>query len=47
MKREPSNRRPGFLHDLKWMLILWCCGVGAAVLLVLPFHVLIKAMMRQ
>lgn len=47
MKREPSDRRHNFLHDLKWMLILWCLGFGATALLVLPFHFLVMAMMRK
>lgn len=47
MKRKPSDRRHGFLHDLKWMAILWCVGFGATVLLTLPFHFLVTAMMRK
>ncbi|SDH68196.1 hypothetical protein SAMN05216466_11242 [Paraburkholderia phenazinium] len=47
MKPEPSDRRHGFLHSLKWMVILWCLGVGATVLLTLPFHFLIAEMMRK
>jgi hypothetical protein len=47
MKREPSDRRPGFLRNLKWMVILWCVGVGATLLLALPFHLMVKAMMRH
>jgi hypothetical protein len=47
MKRQPSDRRHGFLNDLKWMVVLWCAGVGAAALLTLPFHLLISAMMRK
>lgn len=47
MKGESSSRRMGFLSDLKWMLILWCVGVGATALLVLPIRLLIAAMMRK
>lgn len=46
MKQETSSRRTGFLSDLKWMVILWCLGVGATVLLVLPIRLLIAVMMR-
>ncbi|MDR3099637.1 MAG: hypothetical protein LBV73_21540 [Paraburkholderia sp.] len=47
MKRDRTNRRRGFLHDVKWTIILWCVGVGAAVLLVLPFHFIVMAMMHK
>ncbi len=47
MKRQPSDRRHGFLHDLKWIIILWCVGVGATAILVLPFHLLVAQMMRK
>jgi hypothetical protein len=47
MEREPTVRRRGLLHDLKWIAILWCVGVGAAVLLTLPFHILVTAMMHK
>jgi hypothetical protein len=47
MKRPSSDRRHGFLHDLKWIVILWCVGVGATALLTLPFHFLVAAMMRK
>lgn len=47
MKQEPSSRRTRFLSDLKWMAILWCLGVGATALLVLPIRLLIAAMMRK
>ncbi len=47
MKRESSSRRTGFLSDLKWMVILWCLGVGATGLLVLPIRLLIAAAMSK
>lgn len=47
MKPERTNPRRGFLHNLKWMIILWCVGVGATVLLVLPFHLIVTAMMHK
>ncbi|HKT96280.1 MAG TPA: hypothetical protein VJS30_07065 [Paraburkholderia sp.] len=47
MKRERTDRRRGFLHDLKWMVILWCVGFGATVLLTLPFHYIVQAMMHK
>jgi hypothetical protein len=47
MKREPRNRRHGFWHDLKWIALLWCVGFGATVLLALPFHFLVMAMMHK
>lgn len=43
--RNPQRR--GFLHNLKWMFILWCVGFGATVLLTLPFHFLVEAMMGK
>ncbi|MFT4064492.1 hypothetical protein [Paraburkholderia sp.] len=46
-QRNPANRRHRLLHDLKWVAILWCVGFGGAVLLVLPFHFLVMAMMRK
>jgi hypothetical protein len=47
IERESASRRRRFLHDLKWTAILWCVGFGGAVLLTLPFHFLVKAMMRN
>ncbi|MFP6561673.1 hypothetical protein WJ542_25695 [Paraburkholderia sp. B3] len=47
MKREPTERGRGFLHDLKWIAILWCVGVGGALLLTLPFHLLVTAMIHK
>jgi hypothetical protein len=48
---HPANpagpQRRGFLHNLKWMFILWCVGFGATVLLTLPFHFLVEAMMHK
>jgi hypothetical protein len=47
MKHERTRRRRGFLHDLKWLVILWCLGVGAAALLTLPLHMLVTLAMRR
>jgi hypothetical protein len=47
MKRESRNRRQRFLHDLKWIAILWGIGFGATVLLTLPFHFLVMAMIHK
>ncbi|MBB2931570.1 hypothetical protein [Paraburkholderia silvatlantica] len=47
MTREPRNRRHRFLNDLKWIAVLWCVGFGATVLLTLPFHFLVMAMMKK
>jgi hypothetical protein len=47
IKREPASRRHRFLHDLKWIAILWCVGFGATVLLTLPIHYLVMAMIRK
>ncbi|POR46716.1 hypothetical protein B0G62_12232 [Paraburkholderia eburnea] len=44
---QPQPQRRGFLHNLKWMFILWCVGFGATVLLTLPFHFLVEAMMHK
>jgi hypothetical protein len=47
MAQQPTGQRKGFLHNLKWMFILWCVGFGATVLLTLPFHFLVEAMMKK
>lgn len=47
MEQGTSSRRRGLLSDLKWMVILWCLGVGATALLVLPIRLLIAAMMKK
>ncbi len=47
MKRERTGQHRGFLHDLKWIIILWCVGFGATVLLTLPFHFIVHAMMHK
>jgi hypothetical protein len=47
IKREPASRHHRFLHDLKWIAILWCVGFGATMLLTLPIHFLVMAMMRK
>ncbi|MBN3856331.1 hypothetical protein G3N59_23415 [Paraburkholderia sp. Ac-20340] len=47
MAQQPTDQRKGFLHNLKWMFILWCVGFGATVLLTLPFHFLVEAMMKK
>lgn len=47
MKGASGDRRHRFLNDLKWTAILWCVGFGATVLLALPFHFLVTAMMRK
>lgn len=47
MASQPAERRRGFLHDLKWMIILWCVGFGATALLTLPFHFIVQAMMHK
>ena len=47
MKRNRASRRYRLLRDLKWIAILWCAGFGGAVLLTLPFHLLVMAMMRK
>lgn len=47
MKRERTNRGRGFLNDVKWIIILWCVGFGATVLLTLPFHFIVHAMMHK
>lgn len=47
MKPESTRQRRGFLHDLKWVAVLWCVGVGAAVLLTLPLHMLVTFAMRR
>jgi hypothetical protein len=45
--QRAGPQRRGFLHNLKWMFILWCVGFGATVLLTLPFHFLVEAMMHK
>ncbi|SMG58868.1 hypothetical protein [Paraburkholderia susongensis] len=47
IKREPANRQHRFLHDLKWIAILWCVGFGGTALLALPIHFLVMEMMRK
>ena len=47
IERPPANRRHRFLHDLKWIAILWCVGFGGAVLLTLPLHFLVMSMMHK
>lgn len=47
MKSERTGQHRGFLHDLKWIIILWCVGFGATVLLTLPFHFIVHAMMHK
>jgi hypothetical protein len=47
MKRDSRDRRQRFMHDLKWIAILWCVGFGATVLLTLPFHFLVMAMINK
>jgi len=47
MKNESTTQRRGFLHNLKWVVILWCLGVGAVVLLTLPLHMLVTLAMHK
>lgn len=42
MENESTRPRRTFLYNLKWVVILWCLGVGATVLLTLPLHILVK-----
>lgn len=44
---ESATRRRGWMRNLKWVFMLWCVGVGAAVLLALPFHLLVALAMRR
>lgn len=47
MKHESTRPRRSFLHNLKWVVILWCLGVGATALLTLPLHILVTLAMRR
>lgn len=46
-KPDDIRQRRGFVHNLKWLVVLWCVGVGAAWLLALPFHLLVTLAMRK
>jgi hypothetical protein len=47
MRRRRLSQKHSLLQDLKWMAILWCVGVGAAMLLALPFHLMVAALTRH
>ena len=41
-----TERKTGRLKSALWFVALWCCGVGGAMLLALPFRLMIHAAMR-
>jgi hypothetical protein len=34
------------LRRLFWFVLLWLCGVGGAAMLVLPFRILVRLVMK-
>jgi hypothetical protein len=43
MTQRDPKRKTSLKRDILWTVILWSAGVGAAVLLTLPFRMLISA----
>ena len=41
-----TDKNAGRLKSVVWFVALWCCGVGGAMLLALPFRLMIHAAMR-
>ena len=43
IKRDINRRKGSRLKSTLWFVALWCVGVGGAMLLALPFKLLIQA----
>jgi hypothetical protein len=41
-----TERRKGTLKRVLWFIALWCAGVAGAMLLALPFKLLVQAAMH-
>lgn len=46
MSTPPAGPGEGKRHKLLWFVALWCAGVAGALLLALPFRLLMDACMR-
>ncbi|RFU49910.1 DUF2474 family protein [Paraburkholderia sp. DHOC27] len=46
MAASPQESAPAGRHRVLWFIALWCAGVMGAVLLALPFRLLMDACMQ-
>jgi hypothetical protein len=47
VSQNKRNPQPTFRSRLFWFIALWLLGVAGTALLVLPFHLLVKAAMHH